>query len=296
MGENSHIQWTDHTWNPWVGCRRIRQGCANCYMFREQARYGHNPAEIRRTAAANWRKPVSWDKKAAEREGPTFVFASSWTDFFIDEADLWRAEAWRVMRDTPHLTWLVLTKRIERAYEHLPIDWNFGYPNVLMGVTVEHSDYRETVNTMLLAIPAAGYFVSAEPLLDEIDFTPWLPRLSAVFAGGETGPGARPCFLRYARRLRDDCARFGVPFTWKQWGEFTPYYTAVDEATHELVTRPFPNGGMKRVGAAKAGRALDGVVWDGMPAVAIQAMAGAPVVVAGEQWAAKGETLCHGMD
>ena len=274
MGENSGIEWCDHSMNFWTGCRKVRMGCANCYMFREQARYGRNPQAITRTAAANWRKPITWEKKAASAavhardEGreiePVFVFASSWTDFFLPEADLWRLDAWRVIQQTRHLTWLILTKRAERIAECLPADWGAGYANVLLGATVEHAKYLPTLDD-LMSNPAAGYFMSAEPLLDELDVRPWLSRLAAVFAGGETGPEARPCYLRYARRLRDQCAGAGVPFMWKQWGEFSPYYTGVDEQTGEAVTREYPQGGMKRVGAAAAGRVLDGRVWDGMP-------------------------------
>src|SRR5262245_37220659 len=124
--ENSRISWTGHTWNPWVGCDQISPGCDFCYMFTAQRRYGQDPTVVRRTGAATWRKPYKWHKNALVPGALTPVFTCSWSDFFHKEADLWRADAWNVIKETPALTYQVLTKRPGRIPYCLPPDWGDG--------------------------------------------------------------------------------------------------------------------------------------------------------------------------
>src|SRR5262245_7502608 len=99
MGERTNISWTDRTWNPWRGCRKVSPGCKNCYMFREQARYGRDPAAVVRTKT--WRDPLRYQRQAEQLGRPLRVFTCSWSDWFIEEADPWRQEAWRVVRSCP---------------------------------------------------------------------------------------------------------------------------------------------------------------------------------------------------
>lgn len=122
------IAWTEHTWNPWVGCEKISPGCAHCYMFTAQERFGQNPARIRRTKT--WGEPLQWQRDAAAAGATKMVFTCSWSDWFHEDADAWREEAWTVIRRCPHLHFQILTKRHERIADHLPPDWGTGYPNV----------------------------------------------------------------------------------------------------------------------------------------------------------------------
>lgn len=238
MGAKTAIAWTDHTWNPWRGCRKVSAGCRNCYMFRDQIRYGKDPREIVRAADKTFDAPLKWN-------GPPLVFTCSWSDFFIEDADKWRPAAWDIIRNTPHLTYQILTKRIHNVRDRLPEDWPLS--NVWLGVTAENQQAADIRIPELLTIPAAKRFVSAEPLLGPIDFRQNGPITSAmrdqmdpdhkhndaviemrqplppesihwIIVGGESGPGARRPLEFWIQNIRDQCDIAGVPFFFKQWG------------------------------------------------------------------------------
>lgn len=219
MGESTAIHWTNSTWNPWVGCRKVSQGCKHCYMFRDQARYGRDPQDVHRTTATTFDQPLHYKE-------PRLIFTCSWSDFFIEQADEWRADAWRIIRDTPH-TYQILTKRPERIAECLPADWDNGYPNVWLGVSVEDQDAANLRIPILKHIPAKIRFLSCEPLLGPVILRSWVRPspgwapdfIHWVIVGGESGPGARPMNAEWARSLRDECGAAGdVAFFFKQWG------------------------------------------------------------------------------
>jgi protein gp37 len=215
MAGSSGIEWTDATWNPWMGCERVSPGCAHCYMYREQRQYGHEPAVIRRSKTTFY-EPLHW-------KDPRLVFTCSWSDWFHEGADPWRDEAWEVIRQTPQLTYQILTKRPELIAERLPDDWNDGWPNVWFGVSIENSRFTWRAEA-LREVPAKLRFVSAEPLLGslfesggkksqlDLDGIAWL------IAGGESGPRARPLDLTWARELADACDHTSTAFFMKQLG------------------------------------------------------------------------------
>lgn len=220
MAENSLIQWTDHTWNPWQGCRKVSDGCKNCYMFRDKKRYGQDASVVIRSAKATFNKPLHW-------KDPARVFTCSWSDFFIEEADRWRDDAWDVIRKTPHLTYMILTKRPERIADCLPEDWGSGYPNVWLGVTAESQKQADIRIPILLSVSAAKRFVSIEPMLEEINIYKWLgpifPKIAPqefgidwVICGAESGTNARPMRYPWAFFLMTQCLKAAVPFFYKQ--------------------------------------------------------------------------------
>lgn len=217
MGESTGIAWTDSTWNPWRGCRKVSPGCAHCYMYREQTRYGRDPKVVVRSAPATFNAPLRW-------KGTRRVFTCSWSDFFIEEADAWRDEAWTIIRRTPNLTYQILTKRPERILGHLPNDWGYGYPNVWLGVSGETIELSLRRGWTLHKVPAKLRFLSAEPWIER-----WAPQSSGpylevadifdwVIVGGESGPGARALDERSARSLVYAAAVSGVPVFVKQLG------------------------------------------------------------------------------
>ena len=211
MSESTSIEWTDSTWNPWRGCRKVSAGCAHCYMYREQTRYGRDPLAVVRTAPATFNAPLRWN-------GPRRVFTCSWSDFFIEEADPWRADAWEIIRSTPQLTYQVLTKRPERIAAHLPPDWGEGWPNVWLGTSIE-SYLRWQRMVPLSRVPAKVRFVSAEPLLGSLALSSFGSYgIGWVIVGGESGPGARPMDPEWAREVRDLCVSEGIPYFLKQLG------------------------------------------------------------------------------
>ena len=203
---------THYTWNPWRGCTKVSPGCLNCYMFRQQRQYGNDPTQVVRTKT--WRDPLRWQKKAEAAGRTGLVFTCSWSDWFHEDADPWRPEAWDVVRRCPNLVFQLLTKRPERIRDHLPADWRDGYPNVWLGVSVERNDYSWRAD-LLRGIPAQTRWVCAEPLLGPLpDLT--LDGIHWVVAGGESGPDWRPMDRQWVRQLRDKCRSAGVPFYFKQ--------------------------------------------------------------------------------
>jgi protein gp37 len=164
MGEKSAIEWTQNTWNPWQGCRKVSPGCKFCYMYRDKIRYGQDPTIVVRSSPATFNAPLKWKE-------PALVFTCSWSDWFVEEADSWRDEAWDIIRRTPHLTYQVLTKRPERIANHLPADWGDGYPNVWLGTSVESQKYGMERIPLLQKIPAAVRFLSCEPLLGPVNLS-----------------------------------------------------------------------------------------------------------------------------
>lgn len=231
MAKNSPIEWTNDTWNPWQGCRKVSTGCKNCYMYREKKRYGQDGNNIHRSSDDTFYAPLK------KLNGP-LVFVCSWSDFFIEEADPWRDEAWDIIRQTPHLIYQILTKRPERIMQHLPADWGNGWPNVWLGVSVENDDYTHRMD-VLRDIPAALRFVSCEPLLGPITLN--LSGFDWVITGGESGPGCRPADANWFIHIRDQCDFVGVRYFHKQ------------------------NGGTHKMDGHYGGRELNGEIYDEIP-------------------------------
>lgn len=264
MGENSKIEWTDHTFNPWIGCTKVSPACAHCYAENSPAsRFGGvrwGPGQPRkRTAASNWKQPVTWNRKAEAAGVRPRVFCASLADVFDDAVPVeWRRDLLHLIDDTPHLDWLLLTKRpadVPRLLSQVSngaVEDFRHMPNVWLGTTVEDQRRADERLDDLLNVPARVHFVSAEPLLGPLDLRRWFGGLDWVIAGGESGHGARPSHPDWYRSLRDQCEVAGVAFHFKQWGEFGPTSSS---------TR------VERVGKAAAGRILDGRTHDGLPSL-----------------------------
>ena len=178
----SKIQWTGPTWNPWHGCKKVSAGCKYCYMYRDKERYGQKPTDVVRSKTM-FNQPLKW-------QDPQLVFTCSWSDWFIEEADEWRNEAWEIIKSTPHHTYQILTKRPERILMCLPDDWGDGYENVWLGVSVESDNEKHRIET-LAKVTAKIRFISAEPLIGPIDLNPLKKTLEKDFhwiiLGGESG-------------------------------------------------------------------------------------------------------------
>lgn len=188
MGEQTKIAWTDATWNPWQGCRKVNPDCAGCYTYRDKKRYGQDPLDIHRSSKKTFRLPL-------RLKDPARVFVCSWSDFFIEEADAWRAAAWAIIRRSPHLTFQIPTKRPERIRQCLPHDWGDGWPNVWLGVSAGHRKAWDTFVPILQGIPAALRWVSIEPQIE--GFLPdagTLDGISWLVVGGASGGLDAPPF------------------------------------------------------------------------------------------------------
>jgi protein gp37 len=311
VSDRSAIEWTDATWNAVRGCTKVAAGCKHCYAERFAERFRGVPGhpfeqgfDVRLVPEA-LDLPLRWRK-------PRRVFVNSMSDLFHEDVpDSFILQVFEVMNRAPQHTFQVLTKRAARMRE-----WWHRFPglrfNVWAGVSVEDQRAADERIPELLATPAAVRFLSCEPLLGPVDLTRWMrPHLvdrtagtlhwndepgianrsgtwnvrplDLVIVGGESGPGARPMHPAWARALCDQCVAARVPFFFKQWGEWRPFYRRADDPDAralprvEAPRRRWLNlaGGhgfhgedvvaVERSGKKAAGRELDGRTWNEMP-------------------------------
>lgn len=366
MSAATNIEWCDSTFNPWIGCTKVSPACDHCYAERDMA-IRHKRVEWgagkprSRTSVGNWKLPERWNKKAdghrnfaecdcgyrgltihggacascgsyATKQARRRVFCSSLADWLDNEVAIeWLVDLLDLIRRTPNLDWLLLSKRIgnwrgriaeaigyldERTPAEYPLplrrwlslwlDGDEAPANVWIGATVVNQAEADRDVPKLLAVPARVRFLSMEPLLGPVDLTRinlgeskvepvpgggwdgvknvrfvidalkgakslrW-GQLHWVIPGGETGPHARPMHPDWVRSLRDQCLRVGVPFLFKQWGEwaFGPFDADTPENLRLRAgdsAHVFADGlQMGRVGKKAAGRLLDGRTWDEFP-------------------------------
>lgn len=299
MSGKSKIEWTDATWNPVRGCSPVSAGCRNCYAARQAVRMSGpggayeglvyisgssvppGPMWTGEIAVGALREkgPLHWHK-------PRRIFVNSMSDLFHEGVSReYIALVFQVMREAWWHTFQVLTKRPERMLSVVRwIDDQEEIPgNIWLGVSIEDQKTADERIPLLLQTPAAVRWVSYEPALGPVTLAPFVdplnptdtyPDLHWVVAGGESGPNARPCHPDWIRSVRDQCQAAGVPFLFKQWGEWLPAEVAVENGfifgyPHEYVARHPGCVGipqlMYRVGKRAAGRALDGRIWDEYP-------------------------------
>lgn len=206
------------SWNPWHGCKRVSEGCLHCYVYRIDASFGRHGEEIRLNS--DFLLPLRETKNGMKIPSGERVYTCFSSDFLLEEADEWRADAWRMMKLRQDLEFVFFTKRIGRLRDCLPHDWEAGYPNVVIGCTCENQARAEERLPVFLELPIARRMVICEPLLGEINLLPYLKegKLSEVSVGGESGENARICRFSWVERIREDCLSAGVRFTYHQTG------------------------------------------------------------------------------
>lgn len=215
--------WNIYTeWNPWHGCKKVSQGCQFCYVYRQDEMYGSDIAssEVRKTLAFNLPIKHKRDRSFKIPSGKV-VFTCFTSDFLLEDADPWRPEAWQMIKERSDLWFYFFTKRIHRFNDVKPADWGDGYPNVLIGCTVENqamADYRLPIFRQL---PIKHKSIIASPLLEHIEISQYLDNtIEEVAAGGESGVGARPCHYDWVLSLRHQCVEKEIPFRFHQTGAY----------------------------------------------------------------------------
>ncbi len=302
--ENSEISWTHHTFNPWWGCVKVSPGCANCYAETLSKRFDHNiwgPAKVtdrRLFSDKHWNEPLKWNRKAKQAGERHRVFCASMADVFEDHSQVLEARVrlLDLIVQTPHLDWLLLTKRPENINRMIEEATGFSESSmwfhavgnhVWIGTSVESQATADLRIPYLLQVPADVRFLSMEPLLGPVDLRhihyenlveidalhgtcgvirPHLgsyEKVHWVIVGGESGPGARPMHPEWAMSLRDQCQDAGVAFHFKQWGEWYPD----NKRIFDVPMMHFGNMMVHKMGKKRAGRELDGRVWDEFPKV-----------------------------
>src|SRR6266571_2780537 len=229
MAEQTAIQWTDATFNPWWGCERVSPGCAHCYADTLARRYGHRlwdaGSSRRFFSDQHWAQPIKWNREAEARRAVLKVFCASMADVFEDHLELepWRMRLWALIERTAGLHWQLLTKRPENVVRMVP--WGDSWPdNVWIGTSVENARFTFRAD-ILREVPARIRFVSAEPLLGSLlmhgkpNRKPLdLTGIHWLIVGGESGPRHRPMKIEWVRELRDACIEAGTAFFFKQVG------------------------------------------------------------------------------
>ena len=208
----------DHIWNPWHGCIKWSQGCKNCYVYRRDASVGRDASHVARTKSFAY--PLAKTRGGAYKiPSGASVFCCMTSDFFLEEADPWREEAWDIIRIRSDVQFSIITKRIIRFSQCIPADWGVGWPNVRIYCTTENQQAAEERLPIFLSLPIQEKGIICEPLLSPIYMEPWLgPDILQVVAGGESGPGARPCNYDWILDIRRQCAAAGTSFGFKQTG------------------------------------------------------------------------------
>jgi protein gp37 len=307
MAETTGIEWCDSTFNPWIGCTKVGPGCDNCYAEAQDKRFGGAHwgvgAERKRTTPAYWRNLRKWNAKAAdfwvEHRHKRRVFIASQADVFDNAvSDEWRADLWAEIGACPELEIIIVTKRVGNVWKMTP-PAGCRRNVILLATVCNQAEADRDIPKLLdlkekMVVSRVG--LSIEPMLGPVDLCRvarsgnysidalggwendgginWgsrqerCARLDWVICGGESGPNARPMHPDWARSLRDQCAAAGVPYFFKQWGEWAPTETPTTRGDRTVWPDGDPNGDANKsggpgremilVGKRRAGSLLDG--------------------------------------
>ena len=208
-------------WNPWHGCHKCSPGCQNCYMYFLDKSRGveRDPNEVRRTNAMNY--PLSKNRQRQFKlQSGERISVNMTSDTFVEEADAWRDEMWSVMRQRPDLIFWMLTKRPERVLDHLPADWQDGYENVMLNVTMENQEMFDKRLPILLQIPAKHKGICIAPIIGPVDVTDALKsgQIEEISVGGENYDNPRACRYEWVESIAMQCRAYHTNFIWYETG------------------------------------------------------------------------------
>ena len=207
-------------WNPWHGCVKCSEGCQNCYVYYLDAMRGRNGADIYRTKT-EFNYPLAKDRRGRYKvqSGETISVCMT-SDFFLEQADSWRDEAWHMMRLRRDVIFLLLTKRPERVARCLPADWGEGWENIFLNVTCENQRRADERIPQLLDLPFKHKGVQCAPLLGPVRIGTYLDtgQIERVTCGGENYGGSRPCDFAWVKTLREECVVRDITFCFMETG------------------------------------------------------------------------------
>jgi protein gp37 len=205
-------------WNPWHGCHKVSLGCQNCYVYRIDASFERDSSIVTKTA--NFSLPLRKKRNGSySLTSDETVYTCFSSDFFLEEADDWRVEAWQMIRLRNDLRFFIITKRIDRFLVNLPHDWGDGYDNVTICSTCENQNMADYRLPILLSLPIKHKLIVCEPLLESINLSAYLSdSIKEVVVGGESGSNARVCNYEWVLSIRNQCYEKKVSFHFKQTG------------------------------------------------------------------------------
>lgn len=210
-----------NVWNPWHGCQKISDGCENCYVYRGDSRHGKNSMEVHINKSFDIiLKRTKYGEFTFKPCADGIIYTCFTSDFFLDKADEWRDEAWRMIKIRKDAMFLIITKRIHRFDECIPKDWGEGYDNVIIGCTTENQKMADFRLPIFQKAKIKHKIIICEPLLTEIDLSPYLNNIEKVIVGGESGNNARICDYDWVLSIRKQCIDARVSFDFRQTGAY----------------------------------------------------------------------------
>lgn len=204
-------------WNPWRGCHKHSDGCKYCYIHKGDFKRGVDTNRIVKTD--NFYAPIAKNKSGTYKiKSGQVVYLCFSTDFLIEDADLWRQECWKMIKERHDLSFIFLTKRIERFIDCIPSDWNDGYDNVTVGCTVENQDRADYRLAIFKDLPIKHKNIICQPLIGSIDLDMYLNDIDLVVVGGESDKSARELDYSWVLSIREQCIAHNVHFEFRQCG------------------------------------------------------------------------------
>lgn len=209
-------------WNPWRGCKKCSDGCLHCYIHKGDIKRSVDTNDIVKTK--DFEKPREKLKNDKYKMKSGMVYMCFSTDFLIEEADEWRQECWKMIKERQDCNFLFLTKRIERFMKCIPSDWGSGYDNVIVCCTIENQKNADYKLSIFKDLPIKHKCITAQPLLENINIEKYLDNIELVVVGGESDINARPLDYSWVLNIREQCIRKNVNFEFRQCGTYTIKY------------------------------------------------------------------------
>lgn len=206
-------------WNPWRGCIKCSEGCLHCYIHKGDYKRGINTSEIVKTK--DFYKPIEKLKNGNYKMKSGLVYLCFQSDFLIKEADKWRDECFKMIKERQDCKFLFLTKRIERFKEIIPDDWNDGYDNVIVCCTVENQKNADYKLSIFKDLPIKHKCITMQPLLEKVNIEKYLDDIELVLVGGEQDYNARVLDYDWVLDIRKQCIKHNVNFEFRQCGTYT---------------------------------------------------------------------------
>lgn len=208
------------TWSPWHGCHKCSPGCANCFVYAMDKRYGRDTSIVQKSKTG-FDVPIKRTRGGGYKYPSGSTFKTCFTsDFFIEEGDEWRNEAWAMIRERQDCHFMIATKRIHRMKECLPADWGSGYDNLTISLSCENQKMADYRIPFALSIPIKHLYIFTSPILEYVDLRKYMStgKIEKVCVGGESYAGARICDFTWVEQIYIDCLKFGMPFEFHQTG------------------------------------------------------------------------------
>jgi len=216
--KNNFLEEIMSTWNPWRGCHRKSEGCEHCYIFRANDRKKVDTNIVYKTEEFD--KPIKKDSKGNYKiKSGQMVYLCFNADFLVEDADEWRSEVWDMIRTRSDLTFMFLTKRIERFNIGLPKDFDGNFNHVIVCCTIENQERADERLPIFKALPIKHKMITIQPMLEKIDISKYLDDdIEYVVVGGESGKDVRPLDYEWVIDIRRQCIEANVSFDFRQLG------------------------------------------------------------------------------